>query len=210
MTIIVHHLENSRSQRILWLLEELALPYEIKRYERHPKTQRAPDSLKAIHPLGKSPMIEDDGRMIIESGAIVEHICAHHGGDLYVPERGTDDYTRHLELIHFAEGSAMTPTLLNLYVGRLEEAGAPLMPRINEQLTSHFDFMENELSSSGHFIGDKLSAADFMLSFPAEVAIAQGRAKTHPKLAAFVKWLQARPAYQRGLEKGGEYSFVAG
>lgn len=208
MTLIVHHLNNSRSQRILWLLEEIGRPYEIRHHQRDAVTNQAPPSLTALHHLGKSPMIEDDGRMIIESGAIVEHICAHHGGDQFIPERGTDDYLRHLELIHFAEGSAMTPILLNLYVGRLEEAGAPLMPRINEQLTSHFDFMESELSSSGHFIGDSLSAADFMLSFPAEVAIAQGRADTHPKLAKFVKGLQARPAYQRGLEKGGVYNFA--
>lgn len=208
MTLIVHHLNNSRSQRILWLLEEIGRPYEIRHHQRDSVTNQAPPSLTALHHLGKSPMIEDDGRMIIESGAIVEHICAHHGGEQYVPARDTDDYIRHLELMHFAEGSAMTPILLNLYVGRLEEAGAPLMPRINEQLTSHFDFMESELSDSGHFIGDALSAADFMLSFPAEVAIAQGRSESHPKLAAFVKALQSRPAYQRGLEKGGVYNFA--
>lgn len=209
MSLIVHHLNNSRSQRILWLLEEIGQPYEIRHHQRDAETNLAPPSLTSLHPLGKAPMIEDNGRMIIESGAIVEYICAHHGGDQFVPPRDTDDYIRHLEWIHFAEGSAMTPILLNLYVGRLEDAGAPLMPRINEQLDSHFSFMESQLRPSGHFVGDSLSAADFMLSFPAEVAMAQGGAEAYPKLAKFVQWLQARPAYQRGLEKGGAYNFAS-
>jgi glutathione S-transferase len=208
MTITVHHLNNSRSQRILWLMEEIGRPYDIKHYQRDVVTNLAPPELLSVHPLGKSPMIEDEGRVIYESGAIVEYLCERHGGEAFVPARGTDDYVRHLELIHFAEGSAMTPILLALYTGRLGDAAAPLMPRINQQLDSHFDFMESQLRPSGHFVGDSLSAADIMLSFPAEVAVAQGRTATRPKLAAFVKWLQARPAYQRGLEKGGPYNFA--
>ena len=205
MSLIVHHLNNSRSQRILWLLEEIGRPYEIRYYQRDAETNLAPSELLAVHPLGKSPVIEDDGRIIFESGAIVEYICERHGGGAYVPARGTDDYVRHTELIHFAEGSAMTPILLALYTARLGEAAAPLMPRIGQQLDSHFDFMENELSSAGFFIGSSLSAADFMLSFPAEVAKMQGRTASRPKLGAFVDMIHARPAWQRALEKGGPY-----
>lgn len=208
MSLIVHHLNNSRSQRILWLLEELGTPYEIKQHQRDGVTNLAPPELQALHPLGKSPMIEDDGRLIYESGAIVEYLCERHGGEAFVPARGTDDHIRHLELMHFAEGSAMLPILLALYTGRLGDAAAPLMPRITEQLDSHFSFMESQIGAGGFFIGDTLSAADIMLSFPAEVAIAQGRGATLPKLAAFVAAIQARPAYQRGLAKGGPYNFA--
>ncbi len=208
MSLIVHHLNNSRSQRILWLLEELGVSYEIKHHQRDAVTNLAPATLTMLHPLGKSPMIEDSGRLICESGAIVEYLCERHGGAAFVPARGTDDHIRHLELVHFAEGSAMTPILLALYTGRLGEAAAPLMPRITEQLDSHFSFMENQISASGFFMGDALSAADFMLSFPAEVAIAQGRGAALPKLVAFVTAIQARPAYQRGLAKGGPYNFA--
>jgi glutathione S-transferase len=208
MSLIVHHLNNSRSQRILWLLEELGVPYEIKHHQRDAVTNLAPPELHAIHPLGKSPMIEDGGRLIYESGAIVEYLCERHGGDAMVPARGSDDHIRHLELMHFAEGSAMTPILLGLYTSRLGDAASPLMPRITEQLNSHFSFMESQLGASGHFIGDALSAADIMLSFPAEVAIAQGRSAALPKVVSFVAAMQARPAYQRALKKGGPYNFA--
>lgn len=208
MTLIVHHLNNSRSQRILWLLEEIGRPYEIRHYLRDAVTNLAPPELAAVHPLGKSPVIEDNGRVICESGAITEYICERHGGDAYIPARGTDDHVRYLELIHFAEGSVMTPILLGLYAGRLGEAAAPIMPRIDEQLNSHFDYMESQLNDSGHFIGNSLSTADFMLSFPAEVAAMQGRTATRPKLDGFVKMIHARPAWQRALEKGGPYNFA--
>ena len=208
MTLIVHHLNNSRSQRILWLLEEIGRPYEIRHYQRDAVTNLAPPELLKVHPLGKSPVIEDQGRIVYESGAITEYICERHGGEAFVPARGTDDHVRHLELIHFAEGSAMTPILLGLYAGRLGEAAAALMPRIGQQLDSHFDFMESQLNDAGHFIGNSLSAADFMLSFPAEVAVMQGRTATRPKLAAFVNMIHARAAWQRALEKGGPYSFA--
>lgn len=208
MALIVHHLNNSRSQRILWLLEEIGRPYEIRHYQRDAVTNLAPPELLAVHPLGKSPVIEDQGRIVYESGAITEYICERHGGEAFVPARGTDAHVRHLELVHFAEGSAMTPILLALYLGRLGDAAAPLMPRIVQQLDSHFDFMESELNDSGHFIGNSLSAADFMLSFPAEVAAMQGRTATRPKLDGFVRMIHARPAWQRALEKGGPYSFA--
>jgi glutathione S-transferase len=207
MPLIVHHLNNSRSQRILWLLEELGVDYDIRHHQRDSLTNLAPPELLAVHPLGKSPMIEDEGRVIYESGAIVEYLCERHGGDSFVPVRGTDNHVRHLELMHFAEGSAMLPLLLALYTSRLGDAAAPLMPRITQQIESHFSFMEQQLGRSGYFVGDSLGAADFMLSFPAEAAIAQGRGAALPKLAAFVAAIQARPAYRRALEKGGPYNF---
>lgn len=205
--LVVHHLNNSRSQRVLWLLEELGLNYELRRHQRDATTNLAPPELLAAHPLGKSPLIEDDGRIIMESGAIVEYLCAKHGPGM-IPAAGTDAHISHLELMHFAEGSVMTPIILNLYVSRLGDAGAPLHPRINEQLASHFGYMEAVLRPSGHFVQDELSAADVMLSFPAEVAIKQGHGAKLPKLAGFVEMIHARPAYQRALEKGGEYAFA--
>ncbi|BBB12597.1 glutathione S-transferase family protein [Sphingopyxis sp. FD7] len=205
MTLIVHHLNNSRSQRILWLLEEIGARYEIRFYDRDPVTNLAPPELVAVHPLGKSPVIEDDGRVVIESGAITEYLCERHGGGHLVPERGTDDHVRHLEWLHFAEGSAMTPILLRIYTARLGEAAAPLEPRISQQLDSHFSYMESRIGDGGHFIGNSLSAADIMLSFPAEIAVMQGMAPRYPRLAAFVNACHARPAWQRAREKGGAY-----
>lgn len=200
--ITVHHLNRSRSLRILWLLEELALAYEVKRYERDARTNLAPPELLDVHPLGKSPMIEIDGRLVIESAAIVELLCARHGRHM-VPAPDTDAYISHLELMHFAEGSAMTPILLGLYVGTLGSAGAPLGPRIQQQLDSHYAYMENMLRPSGHFVLDDLSAADIMLSFPAEIAMRQGRQADYPKLAQFVAANQSRPAYAVAKSKGG-------
>lgn len=200
--ITVHHLNRSRSHRILWLLEELEAPYEVIRYERDKKTNLAPPELLAIHPLGKSPMVEIEGRLITESAAIVEVLCAAYGPQM-IPTHGTDAYIQHLELMHFAEGSAMTPILLNLYVGSLGSAGAPLQRRIDQQLDSHFAYMSAVLRPSGHYVLDELSAADIMLSFPAEVAMRLGRRDDFPKLAAFVDTIHARPAYARAFEKGG-------
>lgn len=205
MAIVVHHLNNSRSQRILWLLEELGLDYELRHYQRDAVTNLAPPELKAIHPLGKSPLIEIDGRVIEESGAIVQVLCDRFGGGSWLPAAGTDDALRHLELMHFAEGSAMTPILLQLYTARLGEAAAPLKPRIDEQLAAHFVYMEQILRPSGHFIGDGWTGADVMLSFPAEIAVMQGGGTKFPKLAAFVTAVHARPAWQRAREKGGPY-----
>ncbi|HMQ19200.1 MAG TPA: glutathione S-transferase [Sphingopyxis sp.] len=204
MSLIVHHLNNSRSQRILWLLEEIGAPYEIRHYQRDATTNLAPPELKAIHPLGKSPLLEADGRIIQESGAIVEYLCERHGGEALVPARGTDDHVRHLELVHFAEGSAMTPIILNIYLGRLGDAAAPVKPRIDEQLDAHFRYLDGEVNEAGHFIGEALSAADIMLSFPAEVAAMNG-ADRYPRLAAFVTAMHARPAWQAAREKGGAY-----
>ncbi|KUR78436.1 glutathione S-transferase family protein [Novosphingobium sp. Fuku2-ISO-50] len=205
MGIVVHHLNNSRSQRVLWLLEELGVPYEIRHYSRDAVTNLAPPELKAVHPLGKSPLLEIDGRVIEESGAIVQVLCERYGKGAWLPAPGSDDALRHLELMHFAEGSAMTPILLNLYVGRLGEGGAPLKPRIDEQLAAHFGYLEAILRPSGHFVGDDWTGADVMLSFPAEIAVMQGGADAWPKLAAFVESIHARPAWQRARAKGGAY-----
>lgn len=208
MTLIVHHLNNSRSQRILWLLEELEVPYEIHHHQRDAVTNLAPPALLDIHPLGKSPVIEDDGQVVYELAAIVEYICERHGGEHLVPTRGTADHIRYLEYLHFAEGSAMLPILLNIYTGRLGEAAAPLRPRIDEQMQCHFQFMENQLLPSGWFVGDSLTGADIMLSFPAEAAVKMGLASDKPKLTAFVAAIHARPAFQKALEKGGPYAYA--
>lgn len=203
MSLVVHHLNNSRSQRVLWLLEELGLPYEIRHYQRDAITNLAPPELKAVHPLGKSPLLEEDGTVIEESGAIVQHLVDAYGQGRFAPAPG--DALRHLQWMHFAEGSAMTPILLQLYTARLGDAAAALQPRIAEQLQSHFAYMENELGPSGHFVGDDWTGADVMLSFPAEIAVMQGQGAQYPKLADFVARIHARPAWQVAREKGGAY-----
>ncbi|WP_299415937.1 glutathione S-transferase [uncultured Sulfitobacter sp.] len=200
--IKLHHLNRSRSLRILWLLEEIGEPYEFVLHERDVKTNLAPPALLALHPLGKSPMLEMDSEIIIESAAITEILCAKYAPQM-IPPAGTPAHIRHLEAMHFAEGSAMTPVLLNLYVSKLGEAGAPLHPRITSELDNHFAYMESILRPSGHFVMDDLSAADIMLSFPAQIAMRLERRAQYPKLAAFVDMVEARPAYKRAVEKGG-------
>lgn len=200
--IVLHHLNRSRSFRILWLLEELGLDYELRRYRRDTKTNLAPAELRDLHPLGKSPLLELDGRLISESGAIVETLCTRFAPEM-IPDSASDAYISHLETMHFAEGSAMTPILLNLYVSRLGEAGEPLQPRIQSELTSHFAYMEQILRPSGHFVLDALSAADIMLSFPAQVVLLLKRGEEFPRLRAFVEAISARPAFQAALTKAG-------
>ena len=205
MSLIVHHLNNSRSQRVLWALEELGLPYEIKHYQRDAVTNLAPPELKAVHPLGKSPLLEDNGTVIEESGAIIQHLLDSYGEGRFQPAPGTPAALRHLQWMHFAEGSAMTPILLQLYTARLGDAAAPLQPRISEQLASQFAYMENQLSPAGHFVGDGWTGADMMMSFPAEIAVMQGQGAVYPKLAAFVAAIHALPKWQAAREKGGAY-----
>jgi glutathione S-transferase len=205
MSLVVHHLNNSRSQRVLWALEELGLAYEIRHYQRDAVTNLAPPELKAVHPLGKSPLLEDSGTVIEESGAIIQYLLDTYGKGRFQPAPGTPEALKHLQWMHFAEGSAMTPILLQLYTSRLGDAAAPLAPRINEQLASHFGYLENELRPSGYFIGDDLTGADMMLSFPAEIAVMQGHGAAYPKLAAFVAAMHARPAWKVAREKGGPY-----
>jgi glutathione S-transferase len=205
VTLIVHHLNNSRSQRILWLLEELGAEYEIVPYQRDATTNLAPPELKQPHPLGKSPLIEDESLRVAESGAIIQYLCERHGGKAWLPDAASEDHVRHLEWMQFGESSFFVPVMLKLYIGRLGEAGTALAPRIEEQLAAHIAFAEDNIRPSGHFVGNDWSAADVMMSFPAEIAVLQGYAGRAPKLAAFVEAVHARPAWQRARERGGPY-----
>jgi len=206
--ITVHHLNNSRSQRILWLLEELGLPYEIKRYQRDPKTNLAPPELKAINPLGKSPVIEDGPHVLIESGAIVDYLIRRHGNGKLQPDPASATYDEYVQWLHFAEGSAILPLMLNLYVGRLGDAGAPLLPRIESELDNYLGYLNNALSLTPYLVGEELSGADIQMSFIGEFAKAQGKIGPYPQLAAWVERLQARPAYKKAITRGGEYAFA--
>ncbi|MDF3200395.1 glutathione S-transferase [Pseudomonas sp. 1912-s] len=206
--IIVHHLNNSRSQRILWLLEELGLPYEIKRYQRDPKTNLAPPELKAINALGKSPVIEDGAQVVIESGAIIDYLIRRHGHGHLQPDPATATYDKYVQWLHFAEGSAMLPLMLNLYVGRLGDAGAPLHPRIESEVANHLGYLDNALGRSPYLVGEELTGADIQMSFIGEIARAQGKLQAYPNVAAWVQRFQERPAYRKALEQGGEYAFA--
>lgn len=207
--LVVHHLNDSRSQRVLWLLEELGLPYEIKHYQRDALTRLAPPELKAVHPLGKSPVLSDGARTLIESGAIVDYLLRHHGGGRLQPAAASADFDTYQQWLHYAEGSAMLPFLLKLYVSRLGEAGAPLSPRIESEIANHLGFVERSLQGRQWLVGDALSGADIMMSFVGEVAGARTARSSYPSLDAWVRRLQQRPAYRRALERGGPYSFAA-
>lgn len=206
--ITVHHLNDSRSQRILWFLEELGQPYGIVQYKRNAETNLAPPELKKIHPLGKSPVIVDDGVVVAESGAIVEYLARKYGQGRYSPDPDSADFPRYLHWLHFAEGSAMLPFLLGLYVGRLGEAGAPLHPRIQSEMANHLGYLDSALQGSDYLMGSQLTAADILMSFVAEIANARGMLKDYPALAGYLARIQARPAYRRALERGGAYRFA--
>jgi len=221
--LIVHHLNNSRSQRILWLLEELGVPYEIKRYQRDRETMLAPPSLLAVHPLGKSPIVTDEDRTLAESGAIVEYLVDRYGSGRLIPPPGTPERLRYTYWLHYAEGSAMPPLLLKLIFDRIETSPMPFFVRpvakgiagkvkatfINPQIKLHLDYMEAELGKSAWFAGDEMTAADIQMSFPLEAATSRGGlGKSRPRLMAFVERIHARPAYARALEKGGEYAYA--
>lgn len=205
--ITIHHLNDSRSQRILWLLEELDLEYEIVKYERDATTRLAPPELEKIHPLGKSPVLIDQDILIHESGAIVDYLIQTYGKGTLAPARGTKDYIDYMEWMHYAEGSAMLPLLLRLYTGRLGEAAEPLNPRIDSETLNHFSYMNEQMKDRDYFAGDKLSGADIMMSFPLEAAKARGGLTAFPELSDFVDRIQSRPAYLVALQKGGAYSF---
>jgi glutathione S-transferase len=206
--IRVHHLNHSRSQRVLWLLEELGVPYEITRYQRNKATMLAPAEMKRVHPLGKSPVIEDDGRTLAETGLIVEYLVERYGPEL-APTRDSDLYWRYRYWLHYAEGSAMPPLLLKLIVDRLGLLAFPARKFVNSQVKLHLDYMEAELGSGPWFVGERLSAADVMLSFPLEAASVRGGLdQTRPNLFGFLERIHARPAYRRALEKGGPYRFA--
>jgi glutathione S-transferase len=207
--IIVHHLNDSRSQRILWLLEELAVPYEIQRYQRDAQTRLAPPELKAVHPLGKSPVISDDGRVIAESGAIIDYIIRHHGGGRLQPDPASPAYDEYVQWLHFAEGSAMLPMLLKLYVARLGPAGAPLGPRIESEIANHLGYMDQSLAGRDYLLGSELTGADIQLSFVGEIAAARANRAAYPAVDGWVRRFQARPAYQAAIDRGGPYSYAA-
>ncbi len=204
--LVVHHLNNSRSQRILWLLEELGAPYEIKHYARDATTNLAPPELKAIHRLGKSPVITDGDLTSIESGAIIDYIQRTYGAGRLAPALGTPDYEAYNQWLHYAEGSAMLPLMLNLYVGRLGEAGAPLHPRIEDETVNHLSYIEASLAGRDWLAGGDICAADVQMSFVGEIAVVSGRGAQFPNIKAWVDRFQARPAYKRALEKGGPYN----
>ena len=218
--LTVHHLNNSRSQRVLWLLEELGLPYEIKRYQRHPKTFLAPPELKAVHPLGKSPVITDDGLTVAESGAIIEYLIERYGNGRLRSAVGTPERLRYNYWLHYAEGSLMPLLVMKLIFGFVPRqvpalirpvAGA-IVKGVNDKflapnLQSHFGFIESELARSEWFAGAELTAADIQMSFPLEAAAARG-GELPPKIKAFVARVQARPAYRRALEKGGPFEVL--
>jgi glutathione S-transferase len=221
--ITVHHLNNSRSQRVLWLLEELDLEYEIKRYQRDAKTMLAPAELRAVHPLGKSPVIVDGKNTLAESGAIIEYLVERYGNGRLIPPAQTPERLRYTYWLHYAEGSAMTPLLLSLIFRRMPTAPMPFFVRplvrgiadkvkrsfVDPQLKLHFDYMESELARQVWFAGDEFSAADIQMSFPLEAGHARGLIDgSRPQLAAFLQRAHARPAYQRAVKRGGAYALL--
>ena len=221
--IIVHHLNNSRSQRVLWLLEELGVPYEIQKYQRDAKTMLAPPELLKVHPLGKSPVISDDAVTVAESGAIIEYLLERHGNGRLEPAKGTPERLRFTYWLHFAEGSAMSPLLMKLVFDRIETSPMPFFAKpiargisrkvktalVEPNLKRHLDHMERELTKSEWFAGDEFTAADVQMSFPVEASAQRaGLDASRPKLMTFLKKIHARPAFRRALERGGPYSFA--
>lgn len=223
--IVVHHLNNSRSQRVLWLLEELGVEYEVRRYERHPATMRAPPELKAVHPLGRSPVLSEGELTLAETGLIVQYLCDHHGDGSLAPPRnlGADapERLRWLYWLHYAEGSAMPPLLMKLVFDVLQERSPFLVKPVVRiicqkalegfvlpELTLHMDYWESTLAGSGWFCGPAFSAADVMMSFPVETAAVRADLSGRPALKRFLDQIHARPAYQRALERGGPYAYA--
>ncbi|WP_297515103.1 glutathione S-transferase [uncultured Caulobacter sp.] len=219
--IVVHHLNNSRSQRVLWLLEELEVPYEIKLYQRDAKTMLAPPELRAIHPLGKSPVITDGDKTIAETGAIVDYILETYGQGRLIPPAGAPERLRYTYWLHYAEGSAMTPLLLKLVFTALPDRAPGLMKGlvksiaaraqagfVDPQLKAHVDYWEAELAKSEWFAGGEMTGADIMMSFPLEAGAARAGAGGRPRIKAFLDKIHARPAYQRALRRGGPYAYA--
>ena len=210
--LTLHHLNDSRSQRILWLLEELGTPYEMKRYQRNAQTRLAPPELTAVHPLGKSPVITDGDLTIAESGAIVDYIIRTYGQETgkpaMMPALGSADYEAYNEWLHYSEGSAMLPLMLNLYVGRLKEAGSPLYPRIDSEIANHLGYVDGALKGREFFVGKALSGADIQMSFVGEMAKVFDKLGPYLNLAAWLSRMHARPAFQRSVETGGAYRFA--
>lgn len=225
MTLTVHHLNNSRSQRVLWLLEELGLPYDIVAYQRDAKTMLAPPELRKVHPLGKSPVVTtDEGLTLAESGAIVETVIERFGNGRFAPTPGTPEFLRYRYWLHYAEGSVMPPLLLKLVFDKIEHSKMPFFAKpiaraiagkakssfITPNITTHLDFLEAELGKSRWFAGEDFSGADIQMSFPIEAAAARGGLDaSRPKLMAYLDRIHARPAYKRALERGGPYGLLS-
>jgi len=223
VTIVVHHLNNSRSQRVLWMLEELGLPYELKRYQRDPATMLAPPELRAVHPLGKSPVIEDGGLKLAESGAILEYLAGRYGEGRLAPAANTPERLRYTYWMHYAEGSLMPPLLMKLVFKRIESGPMPFFARpiargiarrvlgtfVEPNIARHLEFMEGELAGRPWFAGGEFSAADIQMSFPLEAAAARGGLdRSRPRLMDFLERIHARPAYRRAIEAGGPYELL--
>jgi glutathione S-transferase len=220
--ITVHHLDNSRSHRVLWLLEELGVDYAIQSYTRDPETLRAPPTLKAFHPLGKAPTVVVDGRVLAESGAVLETLVERHGGGRLAPAPGTPERDRYLHWMHYAEGSAMLPLVLRLIFNQMPKQPMPALARpvvralaksvidsfVQPQIDQHLDYMEAELGAHPFFVGDHLTAADIHLSFPIETAAAGSLLGRRPRLTAWVDRIRARPAYRRAVARGGPYDLT--
>lgn len=220
--IVLHHLNNSRSQRIIWLLEELGLAYEVKRYERDPKTMLAPRELREIHPLGKSPVITDGGKVLAESGAIIEYLVDTYGKGRLRPESGTQERIDYNYFLHYAEGSAMPPLLMSLVFTQMPKAPMPFFMKplvkgvadkvkksfVNPQIKAHFDFLEKHLEKNVWFAGNEFTAADVQMSFVIEAGVLRAGAKSKPKLSAFLDRIHARPAYIKALERGGRFEIL--
>lgn len=206
--LTVHHLNNSRSQRILWLLEELNIEYQIKCYQRDAQTSLAPPELEAVHVLGKSPVITDAGQVIIESGAIIDYILRHYDAERsFIPEAGTAHHEQYLQWLHYAEGSAALPLMLKLYTSRLADGGVELQSRIGDEMQRHLGYLDQALEGRDWFVGNKISGADIQLSFIAEVAPLMYSLDSLPNLAAFRDRCHARPGYRRALDRGGAYAY---
>jgi glutathione S-transferase len=205
--IQIHHLNNSRSQRVLWMMEEIGEPYEIVAYERN-SFRRAPDSLRKVHALGKSPVVTDGERVIAESGAIVEYLAQHFAPHL-IPEHGSSLYLQHSYWMHYAEGSAAFPFLLKFFVSLLGEDGERLMPLIVDEMTRHLEFMSQELGAKDYFLGDEVMAVDFQMIYPLQSAAVRGPLADFAALVEYVARVEDRPAYRRGIERGGPYGLGA-
>jgi len=206
--IVIHHLNNSRSQRILWLLEELGLEYRIEKYSRDPKTNLAPPELLAIHPLGKSPVMQDGDLILPESGAIIEYLLERYGEGRLAPKLGTPEHIRYLYWMHFAEGTMMLHLVSRLYMTRVGEAAKTMQGRIEVMINNELNLVQDELGRSAYLAGDEFSAADIQMAFPLEfAAYAKLVGEQHGRVREYLKRIQARPAYRRAIETGGTYAF---
>ncbi len=208
--IVVHHLNNSRSHRILWLLEELGLDYEVKRYERDSSTMLAPAALKEVHPLGKSPVITDEGQTLAESGAITDYLVERYGDGKLAPPSGTPERLRYDYWLHYSEGSVMPLLVMKLVLDNFGLGDSDASTQFaTPQIKLHFDYLESELTKNEWFVGEEFTAADIQMSFPVEAVEAQaGLDASRPKLKAFLERIHTRPAYQRALERGGKYELL--